>query len=115
MTQQYKPIERPRRSLTISVGEDCICICQQRSGKVLDVQIQQKQENGMHDIYRIVVCTHSRRKAVAWAAIADAGMPPGVPFSASRMISDGSVDRLLLDRFERDLAWEFVTRRKQDG
>ena len=99
----------------ISVGEDCICICQQRSGKVLDVQIQQKQENGMHDIYRIAVCTHSRRKAVAWAAIANAGMPPEVPFSASRMISDGSVDRLLLDRVERDLAWAFVTRRKQDG
>lgn len=91
----------------VTVGEDYLCICQQRSGKMLKVLIQRQQQ----DVRQMVICTHSRRKAVAWAVVANTGAPPDVPFAASRIIGDGG-DAPRLERFERDLAWAFVTREK---
>lgn len=91
----------------LAVDEDSLCICQQRSGKILNVLIQRQQQ----DVRQMVICTHSRRKAVAWAVIANTGAPPDVPFAASRIIGDGG-NEPRLDRFERDLAWAFVTREK---
>lgn len=91
----------------LAVDEDSLCICQQRSGKILNVLIQRQQQ----DVRQMVICTHSRRKAVAWAVIANTGAPPDVPFAASRITGDGG-DAPRLERFERDLAWAFVTREK---
>ena len=91
----------------LAVDEDSLCICQQRSGKILNVLIQRQQQ----DVRQMVICTHSRRKAVAWAVVANTGAPPDVPFAASRIIGDGG-NEPRLDRFERDLAWAFVTREK---
>ena len=98
-------LEAPKAPL--AVDEDSLCICQQRSGKILNVLIQRQQQ----DVRQMVICTHSRRKAVAWAVIANTGAPPDVPFAASRIIGDGG-NEPRLDRFERDLAWAFVTREK---
>ena len=95
----------------LAVDEDSLCICQQRSGKMLAVLIQRQQDDGAHDVRQMVICTHSRRKAVAWAVIANTGAPPDVPFAASRITGDGG-DAPRLERFERDLAWAFVTREK---
>lgn len=91
----------------LAVDEDSLCICQQRSGKILNVLIQRQQQ----DVRQMVICTHSRRKAVAWAVVANTGAPPDVPFAASRITGDGG-DAPRLERFERDLAWAFVTREK---
>lgn len=91
----------------LAVDEDSLCICQQRSGKMLKVLIQRQQQ----DVRQMVICTHSRRKAVAWAVVANTGAPPDVPFAASRIIGDGG-NEPRLDCFERDLAWAFVTREK---
>ncbi len=95
----------------LAVDEDSLCICQQRSGKMLAVLIQRQQDDGAHDVRQMVICTHSRRKAVAWAVVANTGAPPDVPFAASRITGDGG-NEPRLDRFERDLAWAFVTREK---
>ena len=91
----------------LAVDENSLCICQQRSGKILNVLIQRQQQ----DVRQMVICTHSRRKAVAWAVIANTWAPPDVPFAASRITGDGG-DAPRLERFERDLAWAFVTREK---
>lgn len=98
-------------TVPVSVGENCLCICRQRSSKMLDVLIQQQQDDVIHDIRHIVICTHSRRKVVAWAAIAAVGVPPEVPFAVSRIIEAGG-DKPQLEHFERDLAWAFVAKEK---
>lgn len=102
-------------------GESCsivdahyYCRVGKHSGKMIEFIISRFNDDLKQvDLIRFVVCSHSRKKNVAWALVDGFGNAPEVPFCAVQLLTDNMTPEdisyiPMFTDFECSIAWTWL-------
>lgn len=90
------------------------CRAGKHSGKMIEFIISRSSGNFKQtDLIRFVVCSHSRKKNVAWALVGGVNNAPEAPFCAVQILTDNMTTEdmsyiPMFADFECDIAWAWL-------